>query len=252
MGRSAQVSEAAQTMGGKSASISKQASSSAKNLKLAFFDGKVAAATITEQRSPYRPTASIQQSLYGQEILIRALDIAGSVTILFLAMLPMLVVALLVRIFSSGTILYRQKRVGKDGKIFILYKFRTMVNNAEEHTGPVWAAEDDPRVTPIGRILRKTRLDELPQLFNVLWGDMSLVGPRPERPHFVKQHRALQGIRLAVKPGLTGLAQIRNSYDLRPEHKTKYDYLYIRKRSVLLNLYILLQTVPVIFSKKGW
>ena len=252
MGRSTQLSEAAQTMGDKTASISKQASSSDKDLKLTFFDRKVAAATITEQTSRYRPTAWAQQSLYGQEILIRALDIAGSVTILFLAMLPMLVVALLVRIFSSGTILYRQKRVGKDGKIFILYKFRTMVNNAEEHTGPVWAAEDDPRVTPIGRVLRKTRLDELPQLFNVLWGDMSLVGPRPERPHFVKQHRALQGIRLAVKPGLTGLAQIRNSYDLRPEHKTKYDYLYIRKRCLLLNLYILLQTVHVIFSKKGW
>lgn len=233
------------------ASITEEVSRDVKDIKF-IFDGKVTAATIAEAASPHPPAASAQQSLYGQEILIRALDITGSVAILFLTMLPMLVVALLVRIFSSGTILYRQKRVGKDGRIFTLYKFRTMVNNAEEHTGPVWAAEDDPRVTAIGRVLRRTRLDELPQLFNVLWGDMSLVGPRPERPHFVKRHRALQGIRLAVKPGLTGLAQIRSFYNLKPQHKIKYDYLYIRKRCLLLNLYILLQTVPVIFSKKGW
>ncbi len=251
MGRSTQVREGAHTMGGKTASITKEVSRDVEDIKF-IFDGEVAGATIAEATSPYRPTASEQQSLYRQETLIRALDIAGSVAILFLAMLPMLVVTLLVRIFSSGTILYRQKRVGKDGRIFTLYKFRTMVNNAEEHTGPVWAAEDDPRVTSIGRVLRRTRLDELPQLFNVLWGDMSLVGPRPERPHFVKQHRALQGIRLTVRPGLTGLAQVRSYYNLKPRHKTKYDYLYIRKRCLLLNLYILLQTVPVIFSKKGW
>jgi len=112
------------------------------------------------------------------------------------------------------------------------------------------ASKDDLRVTPIGSILRKTRLDELAQLFNVLWGDMSLEGPG--RPYFVSQHKALQGIRLTVKPGLTGLAQIRSFYDLKPEHKLKYDYLYIQRRSLFLNLYILLQTVPVIFSKKGW
>ena len=127
-----------------------------------------------------------------------------------------------------------------------------MINNAEECLGPVLAAKDDSRVTPIGRVLRRTRLDELPQLFNVLRGEMSLVGPRPERPYFVERHKVLQGIRLAVKPGLTGLAQIRSFYDTKPEHKIKYDYLYIQKRSLLLNLYILLQTVPVIFCKKGW
>jgi len=119
-----------------------------------------------------------------------------------------------------------------------------MVNGTEEHTGPVWATEDDSRVKPVGSVLRKTRLDELPQLFNVLRGDMSLVGPRPEPPYFVSQHKALQGIRLTVKPGLTGLAQVRSSYDLKPEHDLKYDYLYIQKRSLLSNLYILLQTIP--------
>jgi lipopolysaccharide/colanic/teichoic acid biosynthesis glycosyltransferase len=134
----------------------------------------------------------------------------------------------------------------------MLYKFRTMVHNAEKHTGPVWAARDDDRVTPIGKILRRTRLDELPQLFNVLKGDMSLVGPRPERPYFVKQHKVLQGVRLVVKPGITGLAQVRGQYDLKPEHKLKYDYLYIQKRSLFLNIYILLQTIPVILLKRGW
>jgi len=186
------------------------------------------------------------------EFLIRGLDIAGSITIFFVSMPIMLIAALLMKIASPGPVLYKQKRVGKDGKLFTLYKLRTMVNNAEENTGPVWADENDSRVTPIGRFLRRTRLDELPQLINVLQGDMSLVGPRPERPFFVKRYNALQGIRLAVKPGLTGLAQVRNRYDLRPEHKLKYDYLYIKKRSLPLNLYILLKTVLIIFSKNGW
>jgi len=192
------------------------------------------------------------QSSNRREVLIRALDIVGSVGILIFAMPVMLVVALLIKIFSPGQILYKQKRVGKNGKIFTLYKFRTMMNNAEESTGPVWAARDDARVTPIGRFLRQTRLDEFPQLLNVLRGDMSLVGPRPERLYFVRQHKALRGIRLAVKPGLTGLAQIRSFYNLKPDHKIKYDYIYIQKRGLLLNLYILLKTVPIIFCKKGW
>jgi len=192
------------------------------------------------------------KSSNNHEILIRALDIFGSVAILLFTMPVMLIISLLIKVLSGGPILYKQKRVGKDGKIFTLYKLRTMINNAEEHTGPIWAAEDDSRVTPIGGILRKTRLDELPQLFNVLWGDMSLVGPRPERPFFVSQHKALQGIRLTVKPGLTGLAQIRSFYNLKPEHKLKYDYLYIQKRSLLLNLNILVRTIPVVLSKRGW
>ena len=164
----------------------------------------------------------------------------------------MVAVALLIRMRCGTPVLYKQKRVCKRGEIFTLYKFRTMVIGAEEHTGPVLAAKDDSRVTPIGSIFRKTRFDELPQLFNVLRGDMSLVGPRPERPYFISQHKTLQGIRLTVKPGLTGLAQVRSFYNLKPEHKLKYDYLYIQRRSLLLNVSILLQTVPVIFSRKGW
>jgi lipopolysaccharide/colanic/teichoic acid biosynthesis glycosyltransferase len=127
-----------------------------------------------------------------------------------------------------------------------------MAKDSEKKLGPVLASRNDSRVTKVGKILRETRLDELPQLLNVLRGDMSLVGPRPERLHFVKQHKALHELRLAVKPGLTGLAQIRSFYDLKTRHKMKYDYLYIQRRSLLLNLYILAQTIPVVFSRKGW
>jgi lipopolysaccharide/colanic/teichoic acid biosynthesis glycosyltransferase len=197
------------------------------------------------------PVSPISTSVF-TEVFIRAFDIVGSVVMLLLAAPVMVFVALLIKLSSVGPILYKQRRVGERGRFFTLYKFRTMVNNAEKHTGPVWAAREDNRVTSVGKVLRRTRLDELPQLFNVLKGDMSLVGPRPERPYFVKQHKALQGIRLAVKPGITGLAQVRGCYDLKPEHKLKYDYLYIQKRSFLLNLYILLQTIPVIFLKRGW
>jgi len=187
-----------------------------------------------------------------EEFLIRSLDVIGSIFILVVSMPAMVLISLLIRISSAGPVLYKQQRVGKDGKIFTLYKFRTMVIDAEKAIGPVWASKDDPRVTKVGKVLRQSRLDELPQLFNVLLGDMSLVGPRPERPHFVKLHKSLREMRLTVKPGLTGLAQIRSFYDLKPRHKIKYDYLYIQRRSLLLNLYILTQTVPAIFSRKGW
>ena len=136
--------------------------------------------------------------------------------------------------------------------MFVRSYFIIQVKDAEKTVGPVLASKDDLRVTKVGKVLRTTRLDELPQLLNVFCGNMSLVGPRPERPHFVKLHKALQGLRLAVKPGLTGLAQIRNFYDLRPKHKIKYDLLYIQRRSLWLNIYILLQTIPAVLSKKGW
>jgi lipopolysaccharide/colanic/teichoic acid biosynthesis glycosyltransferase len=187
-----------------------------------------------------------------EEFLIRSLDMIGSILMLLISTPATILISLLIKISSPGPVFYKQQRVGKDGKIFTLYKFRTMVEDAEKIVGPVLASRDDPRITKIGRILRRTRLDELPQLFNVLQGYMSLVGPRPERPHFVKQHKALRELRLAVKPGLTGLAQIRSFYDLKPRHKTKYDYLYIQKRSLQLNLYILMLTVPAVFSRKGW
>ena len=186
------------------------------------------------------------------EFFITILDISASLILLILAAVPMLIISILIKLTSRGTIIYTQERVGKDGKIFTLYKFRTMVKDAEKTVGPVLAKQDDSRVTKVGRVLRTTRLDELPQLFNILRGQMSVVGPRPERPHFVKLHKALQGLRLAVKPGLTGLAQVNNFYDLQPKHKIKYDFLYIQRRSLKLNIKIMLKTIPAVFSKKGW
>ncbi|MCL5279174.1 MAG: sugar transferase [Planctomycetes bacterium] len=195
---------------------------------------------------PVAPTSK------GMEFLIRLLDIVGSLVMLVVALPVMVVAGVLIKMTSAGPVFYKQERVGQGGRLFTLYKFRTMIDNAEKHMGPVWAAPDDDRVTPVGRILRRMHLDELPQLLNTLRGDMSLVGPRPERPFFVERHQALQGVRLAVKPGLTGLAQVRSYYDLKPAHKVKYDYLYIQNRCLLLNLYILLQTIPAVFAKKGW
>jgi len=197
-------------------------------------------------------TFSVGSASQTVEFLIRLLDIAGSLLILTWAFPAMLASAVAIKLTSRGPVLYRQERVGRNGRIFELFKFRTMIDDAERHVGPVLASKDDERVTRVGRVLRRTRLDELPQLYNILCGHMSLVGPRPERPFFVRRHKALQGIRLAVKPGLTGLAQVRSFYDLKPSHKVKYDYLYIQKRSLLLNIYILLQTIPVVFTKKGW
>jgi len=197
-------------------------------------------------------TRSVVRAPRSGEFLIRLLDIVGSLIILVLALPAMIVAGVLIKVTSAGPVFYRQERVGQGGRLFTLYKFRTMIDNAEKQVGPVWASPDDHRVTPVGRILRRMRLDELPQLLNILWGDMSLVGPRPERPFFVERHKALQGVRLAVKPGLTGLAQVRSYYNLKPAHKVKYDYLYIQNRSLFLNLSILLQTIPVLFAKKGW
>jgi len=251
MSQGLDVQKATPKSGGQTLSVVHELSRDNRQSVIAI-DSTFAAGIAQDSTFVYSLPALVSQRSNASEIFIRALDIVGSVTILLLAAPVMLVIAFLIRIVCGGPSLYKQKRVGKNGKIFTLYKFRTMVNGAEEHTGPVWATEDDLRVTPIGSVLRKTRLDELPQLFNVLRGDMSLVGPRPERPYFVSQHKALQGIRLTVRPGLTGLAQVRSFYDLKPEHKLKYDYLYIQKRSLLLNLYILLQTIPVIVSKKGW
>jgi len=186
------------------------------------------------------------------EFSMRILDLVASIGILLVLWPVMFLISLLIKLTSPGPVLYKQQRVGKDGKTFTLYKFRTMVKDAEKIAGFLPATENDLRITKIGKWLRMTRLDELPQLLNVIKGKMSLVGPRPENLYRVGNHKSLRSIRLAVKPGLTGLAQIRSFYDLHPRHKIKYDYLYIQRRTLLLNMYILLQTIPVVFSKKGW
>jgi lipopolysaccharide/colanic/teichoic acid biosynthesis glycosyltransferase len=169
----------------------------------------------------------------------------------------MLVVAFLVRQESPGPVLFRQERTGQRGEPFTLLKFRSMRTDAEKYSGPVWASEDDPRVTRIGKLLRKTRLDELPQLFNVLTGSMSLVGPRPERPHFVNElseKLPYYLLRHTVKPGLTGWAQINYPYGNTVEdalQKLQYDLFYIKYQSLLFDLSILFHTVKTVILRKG-
>lgn len=178
--------------------------------------------------------------------------------ILILAAPLMLVVGLIVKMTSPGPVLFSQNRVGLAGRIFRIYKFRSMVVNAEASTGAVWATKNDPRVTPFGRFIRKTRLDELPQVFNVLRGDMAVVGPRPERPEFVSvlsEQIPFYRQRHSVKPGVTGWAQINYKYGETIEDsivKLEYDLYYIKNLSPALDLYILLNTVKVmLFSDHG-
>jgi lipopolysaccharide/colanic/teichoic acid biosynthesis glycosyltransferase len=166
-------------------------------------------------------------------------------------------VALLIKLASPGPILYHQVRLGRGGVPFELLKFRSMVADAEEESGPQWAALDDPRVTRVGRFLRVTRLDELPQVLNILRGDIHLIGPRPERSEFIaelEQEIPFYRARLAVKPGLTGWAQVKYRYGNTVEDalmKLEYDLYYIKNRSAALDLSILLKTVGVILLFKG-
>lgn len=187
----------------------------------------------------------------------RVLDVCVAM-IGIIAVSPLLLAAaFLVKVTSSGPIIFRQTRVGKNGKTFELFKLRTMVQDAEKKTGPVWASENDPRVTPVGRSLRKSHIDELPQLINVLQGHMSLIGPRPERPEFVSRlSREISDYqkRLAVRPGITGLSQVKHSYDatLRDvRKKIKLDILYIKRMCFLTDLRILFSTVAVVLTGRG-
>lgn len=184
----------------------------------------------------------------------RAFDL--SVACLALALLSplFLAISLTVRIFSPGPVIYRQYRVGRGGRVFRLFKFRTMIPDAEKFTGEVLASENDPRVTRLGRFLRRSRLDELPQLLNVLKGEMSFVGPRPERPSFVADfERRVPGYaaRHKVKPGITGLAQVKGYYDTRAENKLRYDLAYIYNYGFVLDLMILLETLKVVITRRG-
>jgi exopolysaccharide biosynthesis polyprenyl glycosylphosphotransferase len=189
----------------------------------------------------------------GQNLLKRIFDIAFATGLLVLFSPLMLVTAIAIRLNSKGAAVFRQDRVGREGTEYQLYKFRTMVADAEKDTGPVLAQECDPRITGVGRLLRATRIDELPQLFNVLIGNMSLVGPRPERQFFVNAFRERlpeYDLRLAVKPGITGLAQVAGSYSTPVEEKVKFDLLYISDYSLMLDIWIVLMTIPVIFQRE--
>lgn len=185
--------------------------------------------------------------------LKRLLDVAVSALGLLLGLPFMLLAAIAIRLDSPGPVLYRQERVGQGGRLFWLYKLRTMRRDAEEATGPVLSSgPSDPRVTRAGRFLRASRLDELPQLWNVLRGDMSLVGPRPERPLFVEHYsheNPAYPLRHQAKVGLTGLAQVAGRYSTSAEDKLRYDLYYVNARSLWLDLTILLRTVQTVLTR---
>jgi sugar transferase (PEP-CTERM system associated) len=189
----------------------------------------------------YKRFASVMSSIIG--------------LLLSLPLLPFVVLA--IKLSSPGPVLYRQSRVGRDGAIFSCFKFRTMRSDAEADTGPTWAKHDDPRITRVGRFLRNTRLDEVPQLLNVLRGDMSLVGPRPERPEFVaalNQKIPYYNLRHSVRPGITGWAQILYKYGSSVEdakEKLRYDLYYIKNTSVGLDLLIIFNTIKIVLLGRG-
>ena len=195
-----------------------------------------------------RPGNVVLQSAYSSLIALLCVIVCAPL---------MLVVAVIIKISSRGPVLFRQTRVGWQGALFSLYKFRSMYVDAETGTGAVWAAKDDPRVTPVGRWLRRLRLDELPQFFNVLRGEMSIVGPRPERPEFVEtliQRIPFYRQRLCVKPGITGWAQINYKYAETLEDtsvKLEYDLYYLKNLSLALDAYIILQTVKTAILGRG-
>jgi exopolysaccharide biosynthesis polyprenyl glycosylphosphotransferase len=178
--------------------------------------------------------------------------------VLLVLLLPVVIlIALLTKVSDGGSVFFRQERVGFLGRKFNMVKFRTMRPDAEKHSGPVWASPDDPRVTPLGKILRKARLDEIPQLWNVLCGEMAFVGPRPEREHFVEKFKEMipfYGYRLTVLPGITGWAQIRCPYDTSIEsvrEKLAYDFYYIKHCSPPFDVAIMLRTIRVLLTGEG-
>jgi len=182
----------------------------------------------------------------------RFIDISLSLLGLMLSSPLLLIVMIIIKIDSPGPLIFKQERSGKNGKLFKVLKFRSMVANAEKKTGPVWASKNDARITRFGNFMRKTRIDEIPQFINILKNEMSLVGPRPERPFFVEKFKKeipLYANRLKVKPGLTGYAQVKHKYDASLEdvkEKLKYDLYYIENMSLRLDLKIMLRTVWVI------
>jgi sugar transferase (PEP-CTERM system associated) len=192
-----------------------------------------------------------------QDAAKRLVDVCLSATGLIIALPLMALIALAIKATSRGPVFYHQNRVGLQGRVFTIHKFRSMRTDAERGTGAVWATRNDGRITRVGHLLRRTRLDELPQLWNVLKGDMSLVGPRPERPEFVSsltQEIPFYRQRHAVRPGITGWAQVRYTYAASVEdamEKLQYDLFYIKNRSIALDLFVLAKTVKTVLMQRG-
>ncbi|PID60881.1 MAG: undecaprenyl-phosphate glucose phosphotransferase [Ignavibacteriae bacterium] len=187
----------------------------------------------------------------------RFLDISISFLILAITSPILLIITVAIKIDSKGPVIFKQKRTGLNGKEFNVYKFRSMVHNAEQISGPVWSTKDDPRITKVGKFIRKIRIDEIPQMYNVLKGEMSLVGPRPERPYFVEKlskEIPLYKRRLKVRPGITGWAQVKHKYDESIEDvqiKLRFDLFYIENMSLRMDMKILFRTIFVVIFGKG-
>ncbi|MET3136667.1 sugar transferase (PEP-CTERM system associated) [Undibacterium sp. GrIS 1.2] len=192
-----------------------------------------------------------------RRIIKQIFDLFASAIIFLLASPVMLITTCLIYLEDRGPILYKQERVGKDGRTYMVLKFRSMGTNAERAGNPQWATTNDPRVTRVGKIIRKLRIDELPQILNVLKGEMSFVGPRPERPFFVDQlckDVPFYNLRHSIKPGITGMAQVRYAYGASVEdslQKLQYDLYYVKNNSLFLDVLILLETVQVVLLGKG-
>jgi undecaprenyl phosphate N,N'-diacetylbacillosamine 1-phosphate transferase len=186
--------------------------------------------------------------------LKRLLDAVVSAVALVVLTPLLLVVSLLVRITSSGPVLFRQGRLGRRGVPFTIYKFRTMVPDSPDirnDDGSAFSGENDPRVTRVGRVLRKTSFDELPQLLNVLKGDMSLVGPRPDQVDQIQYYTAEEAEKLSVKPGITGLAQIKGRNGIPWQQRKRLDVEYVRQQSLWLDLRILILTIPCVLARRN-
>lgn len=188
------------------------------------------------------------------DIYKRVLDIFASIIGLVIGIPLLIIFGVAIKIEDKGPVFYKQERLGLKGRKFYVYKLRSMRVNAESIGGAQWAQKDDPRITKIGKFIRKTRIDEIPQLYNILCGDMSLIGPRPERPELTYEfEKEIPGFmyRLSVKPGLTGWAQVNGGYDITPKEKLELDKQYIENRSILLDFKIILMTIRVVLTGDG-
>jgi len=217
-----------------------------------FFEKKMKEYTIGEKKYRVEKIDKNQEKFFFN-FFKRVFDICLSIIGIIISIIPMIFIGISIKINSKGPIFFKQERQGKNHNSFKMFKFRSMIIDAEKN-GAQWAEKDDGRVTKVGRFLRKSRLDEIPQLFNIFLGQMSLVGPRPERKIFYDEFKEyIEGFdqRLLIIPGLTGLAQINGGYDLKPEEKIVFDIEYIKKRTLLLDLKLIFETILVVFNHNG-